>query len=231
MAITLPGCEEGFGLGLPALRSLCLIISHFGIANDGLARRRHGTGFLFHSSANFSYVLTAGHNIYNHDLRRFARSADLWFGRYGESWHDFREMAQARVPETFRASYFPDPRSDYGVMQVARLDPARFIPFGLMLSPPSQGADARMPGYPNEGAAKNSHRPFYFDPLLAPAGPTNFDYSGDPITYVGQSGAPLLVPNPQDGPSACGIHIRGQGVPERALRFSSDFLRQLDEWL
>jgi V8-like Glu-specific endopeptidase len=224
-----PGYQHGFGIDLPYPRSLCAITSDFGLDASGMIRRRQGTGFLFHTQDNHSYVLTAGHNLYRHELGRSTSGIRLWFGRAGGDWMAERTQEGFRVPEAFVNAPAATAQDDYGVIQVALLDPADFLAIGLRNDAPN-ALRARLSSYPNEGQAHGTFQPYHGDIDLIPAGPGNFGYVAKP-SYEGQSGGPLFLPPVGNGPwQACGIHIRGQNDP-RAIRFTEQIFNQLGEWL
>ncbi len=235
MAGNIPGYLRGFGIGAPHFRSLCAIKSEFGLGSNGMIRRRHGTGFFFHTKDNHSYVLTAAHNLYRHELTLFATGAELWFGRAGGGWAVHRVMQSRRLPQSFSSAPAATAEDDYCVIQIARLEPEHFSPIGLRSDAPD-ALRVRLSAYPNEGPAHGTFQPYYGEIDLVPAGPGNFGYVAKP-TYEGQSGGPLLLAPDDDGAwEACGLHIRGAVMPEppteaRAIRFSEQIFDQLREWL
>src|SRR5882757_6056792 len=100
------GLTPGFGVGKTFTASICLLKTDFGVV-DGARRLRTGSGMLFKTAGNSSFVVTAGHNIYHHDLDRTARAITLWFGSKGDSMAAQREARDFKASLAFVAAITP----------------------------------------------------------------------------------------------------------------------------
>jgi V8-like Glu-specific endopeptidase len=226
----MPDCPEGFEIGFgipgPMSNAICFTNSSFGNGNYVA-----GTGMLFKTTSTASYVVTAGHNIYRHELAREAEWIGIYFGREGERYLASRDAKKWYVRDAFIESADRLAKHDFGVLKVCPLGGDRFkpIPLGLVTNPNS--TSKLLIGYPNEGACSGSRQPYHAEFVVSPSGSSNYTYDGQP-TYAGMSGGPLLARETIAGPIlSYGLHIQANspdGVS--AVRLSADVQDQINIW-
>lgn len=227
------GLQAGFGLGGDYRNAICLIKSDFGYQPDGLKLMVTGTGFHIANRRQSSFVATAAHNIYNHDLKRFARRIDCWFARNGGVASASREAQEVFVGEAYTAAAVPEAAHDFGLLRVSGLGTDRFPGIQMRESRAPTIFDARLIGYPDEDACYGRFAPYYADVLLGSQGNDGFDYPAGQASYRGMSGGPLTGRDSVSGPVlAYGLHIRGPNDSEvRAVRFSPRVTSFYRRWL
>ena len=216
------GLSPGFGLPRPERSSLCQICTSFGTVGTG-ELLSFGTGFYFRGRSGGSRILTAGHNLYNHDLAVMATLVYLRFERDGDTWLAERTKGRLAVPAAFSSASTPVREWDFGVIRLdLALAPDRFRPIPLATAKVAGETRKLIVGYPNAGDCEGSGNPYCASFTVFPDGPANYGY-GPQETYIGMSGAPLLGSTPDDlTVRAYGLHIRGDQDPERGgVRFTT----------
>lgn len=224
------GLSPGFGLSNHDARSICLVKSYFGVGSDGLGRYATGSGMLINSGPEKKYVITAGHNLFNHATRRNAKWTSVWFFRQGAASLATRDAVSIFTPVEFRNEMSPSGDTDFGVIRVNLLATDRFSGFTLATSTATVPTEKLIIGYPNEDSLHGVFRPYHATLTVEPSGPNNYRYSSQP-TYEGMSGGPLLARN-GDHIVCYGVHIRGGDFEtKRAVRFSPEVMAQIESWL
>jgi hypothetical protein len=185
------GLTPGFGVGKAAAAAICLLKTDFGIV-DGTRRLRTGSGMLFKTAGRSSFVVTAGHNIYDHVYNRTARAIMLWFGRKGDVVLAQREGRAWNAAAAFSSATTPITSDDFGVVRVSGLGIDRFMPIGLADPGDLSTADRLLAGYPDEDSCRGEFMPYNVRIATSHVGATNCGYVDEP-TYVGMSGGPLLA--------------------------------------
>jgi V8-like Glu-specific endopeptidase len=224
------GLEQGIWPDDNFRNSLCQIVGEFR-APDGSDKLEYGTGMLFRTRNESSYIVTAAHVIFAPRLGRFCERATLYFGREGADQNAIRTAQNWWVPEAFEHSNNADPRWDFGVFRVNKVAGADFKAIPLFRSTAPRAPQIAICGYPNEGACQNSGLAFHARAQLVPVNTGNFDYA-DLSSYEGMSGGPLL--RTEDGVLASwGVHIRGDdpSEPRRAVRFNERNMSIIAGWL
>lgn len=232
MATCPDGLAEGFGVGAPAHHAICLVLSRFR-RPDGVEFLRPGSGMLFYAKGGSSYVVTAGHNVFAHDLARELIGGTVFFARYGQSWAYQRAIENHYVSDEFIRSGNADPQWDFAALRLRLVDDTDVKPIAVQRSAASENPDVLISGYPDEGHCHQSRVPWHCVTSLVSAGAHNFAYPGQP-TYRGMSGAPLLRRKDSGKLVSYGLHIRGADQNpggERALRFSSRVVTRLFSWV
>lgn len=223
------GLTAGFAPELLSPTTICQVVARFGRNANGTDRLEFGTGMLFFSRNESSYVVTAAHTIWSPLLGRYCDSAQLNFGRVGSSVPVTRSAANWWAPEAFMASDNADPEWDFGVFRVKKL--VGVAPIALFRSIPPFAPAATVCGYPNEGVCAGQGRSAHASSALTEQGAGNFGYAAL-ASYEGMSGAPLLMTHKAQ-PVSLGVHVRGPdpGEPRRAVRFVPRNLAIIGGWL
>lgn len=223
------GLTPGFGVGKSAALAICLLRTDFGIV-DGTRRLRFGSGMLFKTAGQSSFVVTAGHNIYDHAFDRTARKMTLWFGRKGGVDMAKREGQAWNAAAAFTAATTPIAGDDFGVVRVRVLGSDRFTPIELADPSALSTPNRLLTGYPNEDACQGKFMPYNVLLNTSDFGETNYRYADEP-TYLGMSGGPLLARPSQTATIACyGIHIRGAASAARGVRFAPRVRQEIASW-
>jgi len=223
------GLQAGFGLDAKDAAALCFVKSYFGIVN-GESLYVSGSGMLF-ADAGLRHVITAGHNLYSHRAGRFSLWTDIWFRRVGDISLASRKTVARFAPVEFSDAAVAIPEWDFGV---ARLETSvgadRFTALGLGLSTAVGETAKRLCGYPDEDSCRGKRRPYHADLTVMPVGQNNYGYRDQP-TYFGMSGGPLFHREPSGTLLSYGVHIRGPGSDERAVRFSQPVRERVYSWV
>jgi V8-like Glu-specific endopeptidase len=227
------GLAAGFGLPSNIANSICLIKSDFGIQNNGLKKIVTGTGVHVANRRRSSFVATAGHNIYDHDLKKLARRIECWFARRADNSMAYRNVEDAFVRDEFSSAREAIAEHDFGLLRVSSLGVDRFPGIGIEQTSAEIDLAARLTGYPDEGACSGSFKPFHVDAVLRSVGSELFDYAVVVNSYRGMSGGPLVGRRQRDMQVvAYGLHFRGPNDDNvRAIRFSSGVVNTYRDWL
>lgn len=224
------GLSSGFGVPAPVPAAICFVKSYFGIGPGGLGSYRSGSGMLFDSGTRSRHVVTAAHNLYDHDTARLAVWTSLYFGRAGGMSMATRDATAMFVPDDFRNASEPPAECDYGVLRINPLGPDRFPAIPLAVSTATAATEKLLIGYPDDGACQGRCQPYNARFWVTPLGATNYAYTAQD-TYVGMSGGPLLTNVEGSGLRCFGVHIRGAPNAERAIRFAQPVYDQIMHWV
>ena len=226
------GLTTGFGIGPPATGSICMIRSFFGYDPRGREIFKAGSGMLLPPSGSYRHVLTAAHNLYDHDLRRQAVWVVAYFERFGNPFLASRTGSSYSIPDEFTSAGSPVGEWDFGLLKINPLSGPKFAGIPTELSTASVATQKMIVGYPTEGDCAGTFVPYNSIFTVQPSGSSTYSYTNQP-TYAGLSGAPLLAADPANGTlRSFGHHIRGgDAEPMRAIRYSSSIRSRIMSWV
>lgn len=208
-----------------------MLRSFFGSDAHGFEIFKSGSGMLLRQSGPLHNVLTAGHNLYDHGLRRTAIWVAAYFERNGDDFRASRTGTTYAIPDEFTGADEPPPDWDFGLLRVNPLVGAPFAGIPIELSSAPGKTRKMIVGYPIEADCAGTLAPFNAVFTVAPSGANNYGYVDQP-SYEGQSGAPLLASDPATGLlRSFGHHIRGgDAEPDRAIRYSRAVRDRIVGW-
>ncbi|HUP47236.1 MAG TPA: trypsin-like peptidase domain-containing protein [Thermoanaerobaculia bacterium] len=177
---------------------------------------------VYHGSAFFitnTVLLTAGHNLFFHDIRR-TPAITIYPGRNGRSGYGAFTPKAVRVAAGWLQG---DPDADFGIIAIDQPLGAQLGKFGVRDLKPGDGNAVYVSGYPADRQPRTQ---------CAGAG-TILGGTGRRISYSvetldGQSGGPVALKGTL---TAVGVHVARPTGPAQAIRVTDVVKAEITGWL
>lgn len=175
----------------------------------------HGTAFLITNSV----LLTAGHNLFFHDIKR-TPAITVYPGRNGHQGYGVFRPKAIRVAAGWLHG---DADADFGIIALDQPIGQTLGRFGVRDLPPDHPNEVYVTGYP---ADRNPRTQCVGAGTITGTTARRISYSVE--TLDGQSGGPVAL---RDSLSAVAIHVARPSGPAQAIRITEVVKAEVTGWL
>ncbi len=175
------------------------------------------------------HILTAAHNVFDHELGGFAVAGVFLPTRDGATIPDRAYIDRVFVTDAYSGRTPSPDAEDYAVIRLS--DEIDYPVLRLLAATDEQldRAAVTVAGYPGDKQPDNT--------LWSASG--NLAAPDDDFLYYqistfrGESGAPVLLPPGQAAPSIVGVHVAGDRTRQTnfAVRLTAERIRQIQAWM